>query len=64
MSEESEQAKSQEVSILVLNQAIDAVNLAWKISNVTPATVLFASVVALLTTIRVRFLPPPHGMAH
>jgi len=52
MSEESKQAKNQEASILALNKAIDAVNIAWKISNMSPATALFASVVALLTMIR------------
>lgn len=58
MSEESQQAKNQEAAILALNKAIDAVNIAWKISSMPLVTASFVSVIALLTMIRVRFPAP------
>jgi len=56
MTTESQQPKRQEGALSSLNVAIDIVNLAKEVSNVTPATAAFGSVTILLTMIRVRLL--------
>ena len=52
----SQQPKGREDAISALNAAIKALNLADKNSRITPAKTVFATVSALLTTIRVHFL--------
>jgi len=54
----SQQPKGRKDTVSALNAAIEALNLAGKNSGVTPAKAVFATVSALLRTIRVRFLLP------
>jgi hypothetical protein len=56
MSAGFKQPKGREDPVSVLNAAIEALNLADKISSITPAKTAFATVSSLLTTIRVCFL--------
>ena len=57
MEAESQQPKGREAAISALNEAVEAMNLAEKISTITPAKTTFGSVSTLLTLIRVCFLP-------
>ena len=50
---ESQRPKGRENAVSLLNAAIDAMNLAEKISSITPAKALFATVGVLLTMIKV-----------
>ena len=56
MAAESKQPKGREGTISALNAAAEAMNLAEKISTITPAKAIFDSVSTLLTLIRVCFL--------
>jgi len=56
MEAESKQPKGQGAIISPLNAAIEAMDLAEKISTITPAKTVFGSVSTLLTSIRVCFL--------
>ena len=49
----------QDNTLSLLNLAIEAMNLAKEVSSATPAKAVFGVVGALLTMIRVRFLPSP-----
>ena len=51
----SQRPKGREEAISALNAAMEALNLAKNISGITQAKVIFGSVSALLTTIRVCF---------
>ena len=59
MDAHSRQQEPQGNSLSLLNVAIEAVNLAKELSSATPAKAVFGTVSALLTMIRVRFLPSP-----
>ena len=52
----SERQKRRESSLILLNAAIEAMNLAKEISSATPAKAVFGSVGVLLTMIVVRCL--------
>ena len=52
----SERQKRRESALILLNAAIEAMNLAKEISSATPAKAIFGSVGVLLTMIVVRFL--------
>ena len=56
MEAESKQPKGREETISPLNAAIEAMDLAEKISTITPAKTVFGSVSTLLMSIRVCFL--------
>ena len=56
MEPESQQPKGRDATILALNGAAEAMNLAEKISSITPAKTAFGSVGTLVTLIRVCFL--------
>jgi hypothetical protein len=56
MEAESEQPEGQEGTISALNAAIEAMNLAEKISTITPIKAVFGSVRTLLMIIGVCFL--------
>jgi len=56
MDRDSQPHKRQDNVLSSLDVAIEALNLAEKISSITPAKAAFGSVGALLTMIRVRFL--------
>ena len=53
MATESQRPKGRENSVSLLNAAIDAMDLAEKISSITPAKAVFATVGILLTIIKV-----------
>ena len=53
----SKRQKHQDDVLLMLNVAIEAMNLAKEISSATPAKAVFGSVSFILGTIMVRFLP-------
>jgi len=53
----SQRPEGREGAISALNAAIEAVNLAEKISSIPPAKTVLGSVSALLGAIRVFFLP-------
>ena len=57
MATTSQRPKERENAVSLLNAAIDAINLAEKISSITPATAVFGTVNVLLTMIKVCFLP-------
>ena len=57
MDTDSKQQKRRDNTLSLLNAAIEAMNLAKEVSSATPAKAVFGSVSALLTMIRVRFLP-------
>jgi len=61
MDTESQQPKGRGGTLSSLNVAIEALNLAKEASSITPAKVVFGSVIILLTMIRVR-LPPDNEM--
>jgi len=56
MEAESQRPKGREGTILVLNAAIETLNLAKELSSVTPAKAVFGSVSVILTTIKVSLL--------
>jgi len=53
---ESQRSTWREAVIPALNGAVEAMNLAEKISSIAPAKTVFGSVGALLTLVRVCFL--------
>ena len=55
MAANSQRPKGRDRVLSALNVAIDVLNLAKEVSNVTPAKAVFGSVGVLLTMIRVRF---------
>jgi hypothetical protein len=55
MATESQRPKGREGAISTLNAAIEAMDLAEKISSITPAKAVFGTVVVLLTMIKVCF---------
>ena len=55
MDADPKQQKRRDNALSLLNAAIEAMNLAKEVSSATPARVVFGSVGALLTMIRVRF---------
>ena len=56
MTTKSLRRKGRENSVSLLNAAIDAMDLAEKISSITPAKAVFATVSVLLVMIKVCFL--------
>jgi len=56
MATNSQRPKGRENSVSLLNAAIDAMDLAEKISSITPAKAVFATVGVLLVMIKVCFL--------
>ena len=56
METKSQRPKGRENAVFLLNAAIEAMNLAEKVSSITPATAVFSIVGFLLTTIKVHFL--------
>jgi len=56
MAAKSQRPKGRENTVSLLNAAIDAMDLAEKISSITPAKAVFATVSVLLTMIKVCFL--------
>ena len=56
MEAESQRPKGRDDNISALDAAVEAMNLAEKISTITPAKSLLGSVSTLLTLIRVCFL--------
>jgi hypothetical protein len=62
MATTSQRPKGRENAVSLLNAAIDAMDLAEKISSITPARAVFATVSVLLTMIRVCFLLFCSGM--
>ena len=56
MEAESKRPKGQEAAISALNAAVEAMNLAEKISTIAPAKTVFGTVSILLTLIRVCFM--------
>ena len=57
MTENSQRPKGRDGVLSTLNMAIDGLNFAKEIVDVTPAKAAFGSVAILLTMIRVSFLP-------
>ena len=57
MATTSQRPKERENVVSLLNAAIDAINLAEKISSITPAKAVFGTVNILLTMIKVCSLP-------
>ena len=57
MTDNSQQSKGRDGVLSTLNMAIDGLNFAKEIVDVTPAKAAFGSVAILLTMIRVSFLP-------
>jgi len=57
MEAESQRPKGREGTTLVLNAAIEVLNLAKELSSITPARVVFGSVSVILTMIKVNFPP-------
>jgi len=56
MTPKSQRPKGRDNTVSLLNAAIDAMDLAEKISSITPAKAVFATVSVLLTMIKVYFL--------
>ena len=56
MEAKSQRPKERGNTILVLNAAIEALNLAKELSSITPAKAVFGSVSVILTTIKVSLL--------
>ena len=56
MATNSQRPKGRENNVSLLNAAIDAMDLAEKISSITPAKAVFATVGVLLAMIKVCFL--------
>jgi len=56
MATKSQRPKGRENSVSLLNAAIDAMDLAEKISSITPAKAVFATVGVLLAMIKVCLL--------
>jgi len=56
MATESQRPRGRESAVSLLNAAINAMDLAEKISSITPAKVVFATVGVLLAMIKVCFL--------
>lgn len=54
---ESQRLKGRDGVLSSLDVAIEAINLAKEVSSITPAKAVFGSVSALLTMMRVCFLP-------
>lgn len=61
-SESQRPNRGREDTISALNAAIEAANLAERVSSIAPANAVFGFVRALLILIRVRFLPLCHDM--
>jgi len=57
MATKSQRPKGRENSVSMLNAAIDAMNIAEKISSITPAKAVFATVGVLLAMIKVSSSP-------
>ena len=57
MTDKPQQTKGQDDVLSSLNAAIDALNIAKKVSSITPANVAFSSTGGLLILIRVCLLP-------
>ena len=60
MKADSQRPKGRKGAVLVLNAAIEALNLAKELSSITPAKAVFGSVVVVLTMIKVSPLPVFH----
>jgi hypothetical protein len=56
MTTTSQRPNGRENAVSLLNAAIDAMDLAEKISSITPAKAVFGTVSILLAMIKVRFL--------
>ena len=56
MGDKSQRPKGQDGLLSSLNMAIDALNLAKELSNITPAKAVFGSVSVLLMMLKVGFL--------
>ena len=61
MATESQRPKGRESAVSLLNAAIDAMDLAEKISSITPAKAVFATVSVLLAMIKVFSFPSAMG---
>ena len=59
----SQRQNRQDITLSLLNAAIDAMNLAKEAVSGTPAKAIFGSVGILLTMIRVSFLPLYDGLS-
>lgn len=57
MADKSQRLKRRDGILSSLNAVVDGLNLAEELSSITPAKAVFGSVSALLTVIRVSFLP-------
>ena len=57
MTDKPQQPKGQDGVLSALNMAIDGLNFAKELADITPAKAAFGSVAILLTMIRVSFLP-------
>jgi len=57
MDPKSQRPKHRDVAFSSLNAAVEALNLAKELSSFTPAKAVFGTVSAILTIIRVSFLP-------
>jgi len=62
METESQQPGGREGTAEALNAAIEATNLAERVSSIASAKAVFGSVNLLLTQIKVCFLLPCHGL--
>jgi len=56
MATKTQRPKGRENAVSLLNAAIDAMDLAEKISSITPAKAVFATVSVLLAMLKVCFL--------
>ena len=56
MKVKSQRSKGRETAILVLDAAIEALNIAKELSSITPAKAVFSSVTIILTMIKVGLL--------
>jgi len=56
MEAESQRSKGRQGAVLVLDTAIEALNLAKELSSITPVKVVFGAVGVVLTMIRVSLL--------
>lgn len=57
MADKSQRLRRRDGIVSSLNAVVDGLNLAEELSSITPAKAVFGSVSALLTVIRVIFLP-------
>jgi len=57
MDADFQRQKRRDDALLLLNVAVEAMNLAKEVSSITPAKAVFGSVGVLLTMIRVCFPP-------